>query len=212
MDFLDSNGHRILPEILDADLPALLDEFYCKAKPIKGENYAIQTLKCIQAGLNRYFKKNRNIDIISDPRFIMANEVFKSVAVDAKKKGMGVVKSTKPISQPDLIKIGDYFKHPHITKPEPKILQQSVLFFIIYYFFHRGGENLYNMEKDWFKLVVDPDGSMYVIQEKDEKDKNHGIQDTTKANDGKMYAIPGNYICIIIMIKFNKQNPSQIKN
>ena len=35
--------------------------------------------------------------------------MFKGVASDAKKNGKGMVKSTKPISQQDLIMISDYF-------------------------------------------------------------------------------------------------------
>ena len=43
------------------------------------------------------------------------------------------------------------------------------------------------MTKDTFKIVCQPDGVRYVIQNIDEKDKNHGINDTDMANQGKMY-------------------------
>ena len=144
-DFLHQQSKPILEEILDADLPNELYEFYTCAKPIKGETYAIQTLKCICACLNRYFKTTRNIDIIRDTRFTKANEMFKSVTVEAKAKGKGVINSTKPIAHEDLQIISTYFKHPHVTRPDPKILCRSVLFFVIYYFCRRGQENLYIM-------------------------------------------------------------------
>ena len=47
------------------------------------------------------------------------------------------------------------------------------------------------MKKNHFKLCVDNDGTEFVIQNLDEKDKNHGIKDTEIANQGKMYAAPG---------------------
>ena len=47
------------------------------------------------------------------------------------------------------------------------------------------------MEKDWFTIIIEPDGSEHVIQQNDEQDKNHGPSDTTATNEAKMYSIPG---------------------
>ena len=68
-----------------------------------------------------------------------------------------------------------------------------MLFFIIYYFCHRGRENLYEMETDGFTVITEFDGSQYVMQQKDEMDKNHGPNDTGATNEAKMYQIPGIY-------------------
>ena len=57
VDFLASNGHQLMEEISDAHLPALLDEFYTKAKPINGETCAIQTLKCIKGRSEQKFQE-----------------------------------------------------------------------------------------------------------------------------------------------------------
>ena len=180
-----------MKELLDADLPSILKDFYTGVKPINGELYSIQTLKCIRAALNRYFKSHRNIDILKDSRFVEINEMFQSITVEAKKSGKGAVKSTKPIAPEELQIINQYFKHNHMVKPQPKILQRTLLFYIIYFFCHRGRENLYQMEKDWFNLITEYDGKQYVIQQKDEHEKNHGPNDTAPTDDGKMYAIPG---------------------
>ena len=53
-----------------------------------------------------------------------------------------------------------------------------MIFYIIYFFYCCGCEN----------LIVEEDGFQYVIQAVDKMDKNHGIQDTDDTNRGKMYA------------------------
>ena len=77
----------LLEEALDSELPDILLDFYTQVKPINGQTYAVQSLKCIRAALNRYFKKQRKIDIISNPRFIKTNQMFKGVTIKAKAEG-----------------------------------------------------------------------------------------------------------------------------
>ena len=185
---------KSLPEVEDIptkDLDGILFEFYNSIQPQKKDDYCVQTLKCIRAGLNRYFRKERGIDIAKDSMFVRANEMLKAVQVDAKKKGLGVKKSYPPITEIDLERIAEYFCHDHVTVPDPKCLQQNIIFYIIYFFCRRGRENLYDMKKNTFQVVVDPDGTEYVIQAIDEMDKNHGIEDTDNSNKGRMYATNG---------------------
>ena len=181
----------LLEEVLDADLPDILLDFYMQIKPINGDTYAIQSLKCIRAALNRYFKKEIKIDIISNSQFIETNQMFKGVTVKAKAEGKGVTVSMKPIAPEDLQIITEYFRQNYMQKPEPKILQITVLFYIIYYFCRRGHENLYTMETDTFKVAEDSNGNEYIYQFKDEKDKNHHPNDTKPTNEAKIYAVPG---------------------
>ena len=103
----------------------------------------------------------------------------------------GITKSTPHITKTDLKLIGDYFNVNHMMKPQPKTLQHAVQFFIMYFFCRRGEENLFEMTKDHFKIVTEYDGTQYVIQNIDEQDKNHGVKDTEMANQGKMFADPG---------------------
>ena len=139
-----------LPEVDDiptSDLDSILFDFYSAIQPQKKDDYCVQTLKCIRAGLNRYFRQERGIDIAKDPMFTRANEMLKAVQVDAKKKGLGVKQKYPPISEIDLERIAEYFNHDHVTKPDPKCLQQNMIFYIIYFFCRRGRENLYDMKK-----------------------------------------------------------------
>ena len=103
-------------------------------KPQKKDDYSVQSLKCMRSGLNRYFRKQKGIDITNDSIFVKANEMFEAVKVNAKKQGRGVKKSYPPITQIDLERIAEFFLHDHVTNPNPKKLQQNIMFHIIYFF------------------------------------------------------------------------------
>ena len=82
-----------------------------------------------------------------------------------------------------------------MSNPQPYILQHTVQFYLMYFFCHQGQENLYDMTKDHFKLITEvATGEQYLIQNIDEKDKNHGINETEMANQGKMYEDPSKYV------------------
>ena len=171
-----------------SELPDILMDFFTNLRKMDSKNYKLQSLKCIRAGINRYMKAEKGKDIISNENFVKANEMFEAVRVNAKKQGRGVKKSTPPITLIDLERIAEYFCYDHVTKPDPRHLQQNILFYIVYFFCRRGRENLYTMTKQTFKHVVEADGTEYFIQDIDEMDKNHGADDSQRTNEGRMYA------------------------
>ena len=97
-----------LPEVdlIDYDdLPKILTRFYtdiCTNK--NGEMFKIGSFKVMRAGINRYCKTEKNIDIVNDERFMRANLILESVQVKAKKEGKGVTDSTPHITEGDLSK------------------------------------------------------------------------------------------------------------
>ena len=190
--FLQVQDLPELEDLKDQDLPDILTKFYTDVRTKKsGELYKTSSFKVIRAGLNRYFKRQRNIDIVADEKFMRANLIFDSVQVKAKKSGKGAITATPHISPEDIQRIGNYLNVDHMQKPDPKILQHAVQFFIMFFFCRWGQENLYSMTCDNFKLIIEPDGTEYVVQNLDEKDKNHGVNDTELANQVKMFADQG---------------------
>ena len=184
-DYLVKKSLPELHDITKAAFPSILEEFYPNCRRVNGEDYKLQSLKCIHAGINRWTKANRNLDIIADPRFSKANEIFKGVSKIA------TTKSYPVIEQQDLERIVAYFLHDIMNEPNPRKLQKCVLFYIIYFFIRRGCENLYEMQMNTFEIGTDPDGRQYIFQAIDEFDKNHRINDTESANQGRIYELPG---------------------
>jgi hypothetical protein len=107
--------------------------------------------------------------------------------VKIKKAGKGAVEGKKIISEEDLQSIGDFMNHDYMNQPNPKKIQQAVLFYILYFFCRRGRENLHEMNKLTFEVVTEPSGEQYVKHRYDESDKNHGIDDTERNKQGRMY-------------------------
>ncbi len=100
----------------------------------------------------------------------------------------------KVIEDRDMKLIANHFNNDYEENPDPVLLQQNMLFNILYFFVHRGHENLPNMKKKWFNLVVDTEtDEVYVQQVFDEIDKNHRPKDTKITNEGRMYEIKGQY-------------------
>lgn len=116
--------------------------------------------------------------------------MFKAVGTKARQEGRGSTESTPPIEEDDLARVAQYLTHDIMNAPNPRLVQKAVLFNTIYFFCHRGRQNIYAFTQDMFKIATDPDSTEYVFQS---VDKNHGIDNDNPANDGRMYAQPGVY-------------------
>ena len=154
--------------------------------------YKTTTLRAIRGALTRYFKDTRKLDIRNNELFIEANEMFIGKTKDNKEKWLGQIENKPPINDADMSKLISYFQSSIREKANPKVLQQSVIFNIIYYLCRRGRENLRAMQKTTFEIALDPENNLkYIYQAVDEADKNHSHNDTSIANQGRIYELPG---------------------
>ena len=200
-DYIDEKGLGKLEDLNMNELPEILQTFYPNLRRVDGEDYKLQSLKCIRAGINRWTKSNRNVDIIGDVRFTKANEIFKGVAKVSRQTGKGSTRSYPIIEDQDMQRIANFFLHDVLNKPDPVKVLKCVIFYVIYYFCRRGQENLYLMNIDTFEVGTDPDGKQYVFQAVDELDKNHRFDDTDPANQGRMYEQPGKITIISLQAR-----------
>ena len=109
-----------------------------------------------------------------------------------KEEGRGEIDSKEPITDPDMSKLSSYFTKKMNGPPNPKNLQDLVLFNIIYYGGRRGRENLRFMTKETFHIQKDHDGCKYITQVVKERDKNHKEDDYSNSNTARIYETPGN--------------------
>lgn len=193
-DYLKEKKLPPVYKIESDDLPNILSDFYTELRKTDGENdYKISTLKCIRAALNRYFKGKHGLDIIADRRFIKTNEMVKGVTRKAKLDGRGEINSKPPIEPEDLKKISDYIDKNMSGPPNGVLLQEAVLFYIIYYMCHRGRQNLRAMKKNTFAIDNDASGKRFIFQQIKELDKNHKEDDMNPSSQARIYKIPGMY-------------------
>ena len=118
--------------------------------------------------------------------------MFKGVTWVNKEEGHGEIKSLPSILPSDLKKLGAYLEGNMAGPPNPLLLQEVVLFNIIYYMGRRGHENLRCMKVNTFGVQTDPeDGKCYIHQLIKEKDKNHRETDMSPNNAARSYEISG---------------------
>ncbi len=130
--FLKAENLPIIDEISTDELPSILENFYGGMQMTDGLQYKNSSLKVTRASINRFFKEKRNVDIISDPRFLQCNEFFKGLLKEGKDQGFEDVKSKEPICNEDMQKLTTYFTKEATTKFSAKTLQEILLFYIIY--------------------------------------------------------------------------------
>ena len=208
-DYLESKGLGPIDDIRDLDLPKILESFYVDVRsqkvivdandvPVlneKGEKqyeeYTNNSMRALCAGLNQHFKLKLNVNIIDNPAFIRANELFAGKLHINKQEGKGTTRHKEPISEQDLKKLKLYFERNMAGPPNATLLQEIVLFNIIFYMGRHGRENLRYMTKDTFAIEKDGNGVHYIYQLKDETDKNHDKNDTDVSNQARIYEVPG---------------------
>ncbi|XP_071177250.1 uncharacterized protein [Mytilus edulis] len=109
-------------------LDQLLEKFYPSLRNKNGEKYAVQSLRSIRAGIQRYYTeppRRREINIISDENFNRSKAMFEAVCIDLKKSGLGDVTYKPVINDEDMAKISAYFK---TWKTDPVVLIRKVWF------------------------------------------------------------------------------------
>ena len=192
-------------DIPNADLPEILESFYCEVEKSAGKTsakfeddeqktYKNTTMRTIRAALARYYHDNRSIDIITNEAFVRSNQIFKGIQKINKKKGFGKIESKSPITETDMEKITNYFLTHMNGPPNPRKLQEVILFNVIYYLCRRGRENLRPMKKTTFMIAFEETcNRSYIYQAEDELDKNHQEDTTDIANQGRIYELPGMY-------------------
>lgn len=89
---------------------------------------------------------------MSDNKFIRCNELFKGVQVQGKKAGKGTVKHKDEIESEDLERLQDYFSR--YMEPNAEVLQQYVMFNVIYYLCRRGRQNIPQLRVDMFEVCI----------------------------------------------------------
>ena len=185
MIYLAEKNLPAIEDILDVNLPKVLFDFYTEVKkkdktprknPKKNKSnvpevkeqcenideYKNSSLKCMRAALNRYFIEKRGINIITNERFLQANEMFRGVTKKARREGRDSSEHKEAINEDEMKTLSQYFTKNMQGSLNGRHLQEIVLFNIIYFIGRRGRENLRLMTKNTFKVSIDPKERKYI--------------------------------------------------
>ena len=137
---------------------------------MQGRCYAKKSMVTLRFGLQKHFLKIRKEDIINLEQYQSANEMFKAVCVQLKKERYGETKHKESITLEDLNKL---YSSDCFRKDKPESLQCRVFFEYLYYYCHRGRENVRDVQKSDFEIKAYSQVRRYISIKKKRQTKNH---------------------------------------
>ncbi|XP_069134253.1 uncharacterized protein KIAA1958-like [Argopecten irradians] len=210
-EFCYERGLQETFELLsESDLCTLLKDFFTNVRNKKGELYSKSSICAIRQGIRRYLQEpphNKTFDIINDPVFKGANQVFISMLKMTRAEGKGTVTHKKAIPAGDLQKL---YSHPRAFNTDvPKGLLNKITFEIIFFFCRRGRENIRELKPSDFQVKTDDNEQRYICKTTSEKTKNHtGVTDELEGTGARMYETK-NAACPVLSFEkyLSKRNP-----
>ena len=165
--------------------------FYSQLRSKDNRYYAPASLICIRAALHRHFLMIRtDINIIGDIRFAKSNKMLVSMIRKYKKSNQSSRRDVFPVIEKHDMKT----IMKHFDRSDGEILQNEIMFQIIYHFGLRGRETLPHLTKSSFGIVTDSEHRKFVrinheLLTKNAKAslKQNEREDTKKA---RMYECP----------------------
>ena len=86
----DNQLETDLTEIPEDEVDGILQRFYAEIRKNNGENYEPESLKVMQALLDRYLReKGRTFSILKDRKFDISRRVLNGKAIELQENGMG---------------------------------------------------------------------------------------------------------------------------
>jgi hypothetical protein len=170
--------------------------FYSELRTKQGLYYAPASLICFRAGLHRHFLFIRkDVNIISDHRFERSNRMLATMVQRYKTSNQTKDREAYPaIEKVDLQKIMKYF-----DRSNGEVLQQEVMFHLIYYFGFRGRETMPFLDKSSFSIQKDSNDQEYVSLNHELLSKNAKASlkpsEFSDLKQSRMYAFPEDDSC-----------------
>lgn len=191
--------------VTKSELASVLREFYATIRTSKGDMYGVSSYAGLRAGLNRHLNERGRVwNIMQDPEFTAANNVFKGILKQIRRAGRDRANHHPPISPADF----EILKTSHVLQPNtPKGLLYKVWFDIQLHFGRRGCEGNRNLKPDAFVLERDDCGRQYYAM------ADRPLRERRKDNAvGVMYELQGNPLCpVASLTKYLQKIPKGAK-
>ena len=146
--------------------------WYFRMRRNDGGLFAPSTLICARAAIQRHLQLTRNLNIIEDPNFQLANKTLNTMISkylnETPEDNINDREKYPAIEQIDLDTLAIYF-----DRSNPEKLQQEVFYKLMFHFGFRGREWIrYNLTKDSIGFSRDSEGNEYIFLKVPKAQKN----------------------------------------
>lgn len=154
-------------------LASQLKIFYAEVRRRNGELYSRQSMLSLRSAVYRHLimpPHNKTFNILKDPLFTAANNVFIGSLKKMKKDGMDKSSHYPAIGTADLKKMYD---SNVLSNHDPTALQRKIFFELLLHFGRRGKEGLRQIRKGQIIFSSDENGQQYATLDCNPHEKNH---------------------------------------
>lgn len=189
-----------------------LSTFYVSVRRKDDNFYKKSSLLSLRAALDRHLKSppyNKKFSICDNYLFSEANKTLNSYLKQLVSEGKiaGTVHKN-PLTSETIKKLYEEGELTDADTRDPRVLLQTVWFFVSIYFGKRGRENQHLLKKSMLRLMKTADGEEFFELNKSEPgavltSKNHtgGLDGTEDHSDGKIFALATSRRCPVEVLK-----------
>ena len=152
---------RSIENLSPEDLDEVLRDFYTELKKKDGNDYEPESLRVMQASLDRYLRnKGYAVSIIRGREFAKSNKILKGKAITLRHEGKG----TRPNATDALTWEEDemLWKEGRLGLHTPEVLLNTTWYLVTQHFGLRGRQENYDLRVEHFKFAKDESGRKYV--------------------------------------------------
>lgn len=193
------------------DLDEVLQKFYAELRNKKGEDYEPDSLKVMQAALDRHLRdKNYPRSIIRDREFDQCNKILEGKARQLRELGRGKrPNAAKPLTLQEEEML---WENEKLGNGSPRALINTMWWLLTQQFGLRGRQEHHTMAVEDFGFGEDDNGVEYVtFKENPTKTRQGGLHITRRPQLPKMFAT-GDERCPVSLFKeYLSRRPSELR-
>ena len=195
------------------DLDKTLSQFYAEVRKESGEDYEPDSLRVMQAALERHLKsKLYTKSIIKDREFLSSRKVLEGKARKLREEGRG----KRPNRSKSLTNEEEetLWKSGQLGSGNPRALINTMWWLLTQHFGLRGRQEHHNMKVEDFCLQRDDDGIEYLtFAEGPTKTRQGGLKVKPRLVTPKMFATGNEERCPVMLFKvYLEKRPDEMKS
>ena len=195
------------------DLDKTLSQFYAEVRKESGEDYEPDSLRDMQAALERHLKsKLYPKSIIKDREFLSSRKVLEGKARKLREEGRG----KRPNRSKSLTNEEEetLWKSGQLGSGNPRALINTMWWLLTQHFGLRGRQEHHNMKVEDFCLQRDDDGIAYLtFAEGPTKTRQGGLKVKPRLVTPKMFATGNEERCPVMLFKvYLEKRPDEMKS